>query len=75
MIVRRILIYSLLALGMYYGYGVLFRASSVAPDMRHNASENAAAKDPISTAIKRRAEGERAVEQSATNKADAPKHE
>ena len=63
--IRRLVLYSLLAVGLYYGYGVLYRASATAPELRGRAAQNADSSDPLGTAVQRRANDERAVQQTS----------
>ena len=74
---RRVVIYAILAIGLYYGYNLLLRASATAPDMRQKATdyatqENKNEEDALGSAVKRRRAEEQAVEQSAGQQSGEP---
>jgi hypothetical protein len=63
--IRRILVYSLLAVVVYYGYTTLNRAASTAPEMRGTAASKSEDSGPIGSAVERRRADERAVQEAA----------
>jgi hypothetical protein len=63
--IRRLLVYSLLAAVIYYGYETLQRASSIAPDLRHSAAPANEDSGPIGNAVERRRAEERAVQDAS----------
>ena len=63
--IRRLLVYSLLAAVVYYGYDTLHRASQGAHDLRHVTAPDSKDSGPIGSAVERRRAEERAVRDAA----------
>ena len=63
--VRRLLVYSLLAPVAYSGHATLNRASTVAPDVRHSTAPADKDAGPLGDAVERRRSEERAVREAS----------
>lgn len=72
--IRRLLVYTLVAVVLYYGYHLMLRASSVAPDIRSDAAaadnrdpDTNTGSDPLGEAVRRRRAEEESVRKASGN--------